>query len=248
MITDPLTILVRSAMAFTVTNLDDIVLLMLFFSQVGPALGRRHIVVGQYLGFALLVVLSLPGFLGGLLLPRPWIGLLGVVPILIGLSQLLWVAADAETESAGEMTGGGLGRHWGGLSPQTTTIAAITLANGGDNVGVYMPMFASSSGLGLAITLAVFFSLVGAWCLVAHRLATLGAIATLLTRYGSKVVPFVLMVLGGLILVDSHTLEYRGLTALALTIMAIATLHLLRSAPRPVALVGAPVQRIKSST
>ena len=109
-------------------------------------------------------------------------------------------------------------------------------------------MFASSSGLGLAITLAVFFSLVGAWCLVAYRLATLGAIATLLTGYGSKVVPFVLMVLGGLILIDSHTLEYRGLTALALTIMAIATLHLLRSAARPVALVGAPVQRIKSST
>jgi cadmium resistance protein CadD (predicted permease) len=61
-----------------------------------------------------------------------------------------------------------MGRHWGGLSPQTTTIAAITLANGGDNVGAYMPMFASSSGLGLAITLAVFFSLVGAWCLVAN--------------------------------------------------------------------------------
>ena len=61
-----------------------------------------------------------------------------------------------------------MGRHWGGLSPQTTTIAAITLANGGDNVGVYMPMFANSSGLGLAITLAVFFSLVGAWCRVAN--------------------------------------------------------------------------------
>lgn len=238
--TDPLAILVRSAMAFTVTNLDDIVLLMLFFSQVGPALARRHIVVGQYLGFALLVMLSLPGFFGGLLLPRPWIGLLGVVPILIGLSQLLWVEAEAETESVGEVTGGG-------LSPQATSIAAITLANGGDNVGIYIPMFASSSGLGLVITLAVFFILVGAWCLVAYRLATLGAIAALLTGYGSKVVPFVLMVLGGLILVDSHTLEYRGLTALALTIMAIATLHLLRSAPRPVSLVEAPIQRIKSS-
>jgi cadmium resistance protein CadD (predicted permease) len=185
--------------------------------------------------------------LGGLLLPRPWIGLLGVVPILIGLSQLLWVEAETETESVGEVTGGGVGRHWGGLSPQATSIAAITLANGGDNVGVYMPLFASSSGLGLALTLAVFFILVGAWCLVAYRLATLGAIAALLTGYGSKVVPFVLMVLGGLILVDSHTLEYRGLTALALTIMAIATLHLLRSAPRPVSLVEAPIQRIKSS-
>lgn len=247
MITDPLAILVRSAMAFTVTNLDDIVLLMLFFSQVGPALARRHIVVGQYLGFALLVMLSLPGFFGGLLLPRPWIGLLGVVPILIGLSQLLWVEAEAETESVGQISPVAVGQRCRGLSPQATSIAAITLANGGDNVGIYIPMFASSSGLGLVITLAVFFILVGAWCLVAYRLATLGAIAALLTGYGSKVVPFVLMVLGGLILVDSHTLEYRGLTALALTIMAIATLHLLRSAPRPVSLVEAPIQRIKSS-
>jgi hypothetical protein len=46
------------------------------------------------------------------------------------------------------------------------------------------------------------------------------------------VVPFVLMALGGLILVDSHTLEYRGLTALALTIIGICVIHLLRTAAR----------------
>ncbi|MEP0949897.1 MULTISPECIES: cadmium resistance transporter [Cyanophyceae] len=231
--TDLLTTLGRSSMAFAATNLDDIVILMLFFSQVGAALGKRHIVAGQYVGFAGLVALSLPGFFGSLLFPRPWIGLLGVVPIVIGLSQLLSVVADETNgEDTGEVllapTSGGSG--W--LSPQTTSVAAITMANGGDNVGIYMPMFASSDGLGLGVTLAVFFGLVGVWCFVAYQLTQVGAIAALLTRYGSQVVPFVLMALGGLILVDSHTLEYRGLTALTLTILGICVIHLLRETMR----------------
>lgn len=233
MITDVPLIFVRSAVAFAATNLDDIVILMLFFSQVGVALRRRHIVAGQYIGFAGLVALSLPGFFGSLLFPRPWIGLLGVVPIVIALSQLLSVAPDKESgEDTGEMlltpTSGD--SNW--LSPQTTSMAAITMANGGDNVGVYMPMFANCDGLGLGIILAVFFGLVGVWCLVAYQLTKVGAISVLLTRYGSQVVPFVLMALGGLILVDSHTLDYRGLTALALTIIGICVLHLLRTATR----------------
>ena len=72
--------------AFTATNLDDILILMLFFSQVNALFRKRHIVVGQYLGFAALVAASLPSFFGSLLLPRPCIGLLGLVPIAIAFS------------------------------------------------------------------------------------------------------------------------------------------------------------------
>ena len=50
--------------AFSATNIDDIVILTLFFSQVNAAFRRRHIVVGQYLGFGTLVLASLPGFFG----------------------------------------------------------------------------------------------------------------------------------------------------------------------------------------
>jgi len=48
--------------AFTATNIDDIVILLLFFSQVNASFRRHHIVVGQYLGFTVLVIFSLPGF------------------------------------------------------------------------------------------------------------------------------------------------------------------------------------------
>jgi len=75
--------------AFTATNLDDIVILLLFFSQVKPIFKRKHIVAGQYLGFAALVLISLPGFFGSFLLPRPWIGMLGILPTAIGINRLL---------------------------------------------------------------------------------------------------------------------------------------------------------------
>ena len=61
------------ATAFCATNLDDILVLLVFFSQVNDSFRCRHIVVGQYLGFTILVLASLPGFFGSLILPKPWI-------------------------------------------------------------------------------------------------------------------------------------------------------------------------------
>ncbi|MEA5419216.1 cadmium resistance transporter [Spirulina sp. CCNP1310] len=220
------TALIQGITAFTATNLDDIVILMLLFSQVGVSLHGRQIVAGQYLGIVALILISLPGFLGASLLPRPWIGLLGILPIVIGFSQ--WFSPDGDNDS--EPAQINQSRSSGFFAPQTLSIAAITIANGGDNVGIYLPLFASVNGVKLVVILAVFLSLVGLWCYGAYRLARLEAIAKLLTRYGDLLVPFVLIGLGVLILIDSHTLEYRGLTALALSIIGICLIHLMRNA------------------
>lgn len=82
--------------AFIATNIDDIIVLLLFFSQINADFRRRHIVIGQYLGFTTIVLASLPGFFGGLIVPREWIGLLGLLPITIGVKQLV----DRDTEAA----------------------------------------------------------------------------------------------------------------------------------------------------
>jgi cadmium resistance transport/sequestration family protein len=213
--------------AFCATNLDDILILLLFFTQVGTHFRRRQIVTGQYLGFAALVLASLPGFLGGLLLPRPWIGLLGLVPIFIGLSRLLNPEEEENNEvsALAPQDSPSLG---GFLSAQTYGVAAITFANGGDNIGIYMPLFASCSWESLAIILGEFFLLVGVWCYAAYQLTKIQMIAENLTRYGNFIIPFVLMGLGILILIDSHTLEHRGLTVLALILSAVCLATLLR--------------------
>ncbi|OLP17066.1 transporter [Leptolyngbya sp. 'hensonii'] len=214
--------------AFTATNLDDIIMLLLFFSQVNALFQRRHIVAGQYLGFTALVLASLPGFFGSLLLPRPWIGLLGIVPIAIGLNRLLNPDTDAEEET---ITLDTTHSPWAAsfLSPYTYSVAAITFANGGDNIGIYMPLFASSTPEKLLTILGIFFTLVGVWCYAADRLTRLPAIAQTLTRYGNQLVPYVLIGLGVLILIDSHTLENRGLTVLVLVVSSLSVLMLRHS-------------------
>jgi cadmium resistance transport/sequestration family protein len=196
--------------SFIATNLDDIVVLVIFFSQVSATFRRRHIVFGQYLGFTALLLLSLPGYFGGLVLPKAWVGLLGLLPLGVGISQLFnrdtdepeiqTVSITSESKASIRTVMGSL------LSPQAYQVAAVTIANGGDNIGIYVPLFASSTFPRLAIIVSVFLVLVGIWCWVAERLTRQRAIALLLSRYGHRAIPFVLIGLGLYISIDSGTL------------------------------------------
>lgn len=212
--------------AFIATNLDDIVILLLFFSQVNAVFRRRHIVAGQYLGFGALVLLSLPSFFGSFLLPRPWIGILGILPIAIGISSLLTPNTEESDEEPTQPENSWFTSF---MSPQTYSVAAVTFANGGDNIGIYVPLFASATWESLLAILGVFFSLVGVWCYTAYRLTCVPAIAETLTRYGNQLIPFVLIGLGVLILLDSHTLEDRGLAVVTLVISGMCLLNLIRN-------------------
>lgn len=202
--------------AFIATNLDDLVILMLFFAQINAVFRPKHIVVGQYLGFGALILASLPGFFGGLIVPKPWIGLLGLVPIAIGLYQLIHPEDENEVQTVANdfqstiklpiLSALGL------LAPQSYQVAAVTIANGGDNIGIYVPLFAASNAASLRVILSVFFVLVGVWCYVAYQLARHPIVARVLTRYGAAIVPFVLIGVGIFILIDSET--YRLLITL----------------------------------
>ncbi|MEG4167083.1 MULTISPECIES: cadmium resistance transporter [unclassified Microcoleus] len=201
--------------AFTATNLDDILILLLFFSQVNAVFRRRHIVFGQFLGFTALVFVSLPGFFGRLIFPPDWIGMLGLLPIAIGLSRLLNPETD-DSEVEAELEQSEKSFFSSFLSPQTYSVAAVTVANGGDNIGIYVPLFASNTLESLAVILGVFFAMVGVWCYAAYRLIQMRAIADTLTRYGNQLVPFVLIGLGMAILVKSGTLASPTLSIISL--------------------------------
>lgn len=195
--------------AFTATNIDDIVILTLFFSQVNKTFRSRHIYIGQYLGFAVLVIASLTGFFGGLVVPSNWIGLLGLMPIATGLSRLLNKESDSDVESETVVAEKSARLHWSRfanasfISPQTYSVAAVTIANGSDNIGIYMPLFANSTWESLLIILGIFFSLVGVWCYAAYTLTRLPAINQVITPHSNALVPFVLIALGAYIVWES---------------------------------------------
>ncbi|BAY22550.1 cadmium resistance transporter [Calothrix sp. NIES-2100] len=207
--------------AFTATNLDDLVILTLLFSQVNKTFRHQHIVIGQYLGFCTLVIASLVGFLGGLVLPSSWIGLLGLVPITIGLNRLLNSESDSESDTELETDFSHSSALANFLSPQAYSVAAITIANGSDNVGIYMPLFAHTALSSLLVIVAVFLVLVGVWCYVTYKLTCQVTIANLLTRYGNHLVPFVLIGLGVFIILDSASLTPIFLAASCLFLVGL---------------------------
>lgn len=206
------TAITTGVIAFSATNIDDLVILMLFFSQVNTTFRRRHIVGGQYLGFTALIIASLPGFFGGLMLPEYWIGRLGLVPITIGLSLLLNPQSNSFEEVVEETQSNSSDLN-SFLSPQTYSVAAITFANGGDNISIYMSLFASSDVQSFLVILGIFFLLLGVWCYVTYKLSRQPAIADVLTRYGNTLVPFVLIGLGVFIVLESQSLTPLALIA-----------------------------------
>lgn len=211
--------------AFTATNLDDLVILTLLFSQVNATFRSRHIVIGQYLGFSALLIASLSGFFGGLILPSHWIGLLGLVPIAIGLNRLFNPESDSSEEAQEETEQPNASPFASFLSPQTYSVAAITVANGSDNISIYVPLFANSELASLLVILGVFLSLVGVWCYVTYKLTCQPAIADVLTRYGNTLVPYVLIGLGVFIVLESSAMTLLALAASCACLMGLVRIN-----------------------
>lgn len=183
---------------FVVTNVDDIVLLALFFGQAaGRRGGATQVVLGQYLGFAAILAASIVGALGVGLFPDTVIPYFGLIPLLLGVREAWEVwrerheADDAHDEKP--TTRGG---------PTMLTVAAVTFANGGDNIGVYVPVFAAAGTGSLAVFAVVFLVLVAVWCVAGRFFATRPVIARALSRWGDIVLPVVLIGIGLLILIE----------------------------------------------
>lgn len=217
-----ITTLLTGLSVFVATNIDDIVILTLFFSQPNQYL-RRHIILGQCLGFTALIGASLVGYFGGLFVPKAWIGLLGFVPIAIGITYLI-KRQDEEPSDVQAISGSNVS-HTNLLSPQTYVVAATTIANGGDNIGIYVPLFASSDAVSLGVILVVFYVLLGVWCLIAERLTRQPTVAHVLRRYGKAIVPFVLISLGVYILIESGT--YRLMPFFPVASYSLADNHMM---------------------
>ncbi|MEH2257757.1 cadmium resistance transporter [Nostoc sp.] len=215
------TAITTGAIAFIATNIDDIVILLLFFSQINTNFRSRHIVAGQFLGFTVLLILSLPGLFGGLVLSKNWIGLLGLLPISIGISSLVNKEEDSSKEIIAATEEAEISTIPSFFSPQTYSVAAVTIANGSDNISVYIPLFASCNLESFLVIIGLFFLLLGVWCYVAYKLINNRVIAEVFTHYVNNLVPFVLIGLGTFIVLKSEALSPIKLAASSICLMIL---------------------------
>ena len=195
--------LVASLIAFVVTNLDDIFILILFFSD--RKLKHRNIITGQFLGISTLILLSFLGSFIGLLIDVKYVGLLGVVPIYIGIKSFISLGNRSESER--EVA---INFNSGTHLRQTLAVASVTIANGGDNISIYVPLYAAFTNSGKVTMSLVFLVMTAAWCFIANRLSNYPIIKRSLEEYGHIVTPFLFILLGIYIMYESNTFDLLG--------------------------------------
>lgn len=191
------TILAAAGM-FAATNIDDIVVLTALFLASSKGKPRPwHIVGGQYAGFITLVGLSLLAALGLSIVPDEWVGLLGFLPLTLGVLGLIRGLKEDGDDDENKLTGG-LG---------LIGIAGITIANGADNIAIYTPVFRTMAPSDTAITVVVFLALVALWCALGKIIGTHHRVVETLERVEHWLVPAVFIGLGLTILVGSGSLQ-----------------------------------------
>ena len=92
-----------------------------------------------------------------------------------------------------------LGRWTGG-----SLVALVTIANGGDNIGAYVPVFATRTPVEIVAIVLVFLVMTALWCLAGIALVSHPRLGPPVRRLAAPLTPFVLMGIGVLIIVESE--------------------------------------------
>lgn len=212
--------------SFASTNIDDVFILMLFFTQLNDAMKRRHVIIGQYLGIGLLTAISITGALGVSVIPREYVGLLGLVPISLGVKEYV----DHKIE-INENANTGQQEHQNIKDSEVKKISynksnfiitwikrfinssvlkvfSVTLANGGDNIGIYIPLFTGMNLLYTWITVIIFILLTAVWCFIGLKLSEHPFVQKNVEKYKHIFVPIIFIGLGIFILMKSGTIRF----------------------------------------
>jgi cadmium resistance transport/sequestration family protein len=195
----PLSTIGAAVGVFAGTDIDDLIVLTLL-SLAARATGRptkAHIIAGQYLGIAALVAASSIAAIGLLVVPQQWVGLLGLAPLALGLRGLLAATRSGDSDHDDRVAAAGL---W--------SIAALTIANGADNLSVYIPLFRTIGVGDSLLTVAVFAIMVAVWLTVGFWLGSHKRVVDVVERSGHWLVPAVFVAIGILILIRSGVITH----------------------------------------
>ena len=174
---------------FASTNIDDIFLTMAFFADL--RLSRSAIVVGKFVGIGSLTLLSTIAAAGSLVVSPEWIALMGFVPLGLGL-HALWTNRRATSEKE---DGDGIEQAPSAFLAQVGAVAGVTAANGGDNLGVYVPVFAEDFSA-IPVFVLVFAVMTVLWCVAGNLLVSHPRIIGSMRGLSRRLLPYVLIVLG----------------------------------------------------
>jgi len=191
-LTDFASLLATGTTAFVASNIDDTFILILLFST--PGLLVHNIILGQFLGILVLVIISsLAAFLT-LAVPLFVIGLMGFIPIILGIKRLLELQEAPIKKKQFLKT-----EHLSLL-----LVSAVTISNGGDDIGVFTPLFAKyNTPAEVTILVILFMVMTGLWCIATFYFIKHPFVVSRVKYFSRIVTPFALICIGVYIILDS---------------------------------------------
>ena len=192
---------VTSIILYSGTAVDLLIILMLFFAKRKSRKDIINIYLGQFLGSVSLIFLSLLfAFVLNYIPSKEILGLLGLIPIFLGLKVLLLGDSDGEA-----IAKDGLRKDNKNL---IFLVAMITFAScGADNIGVFVPYFTTLNLANLIVTLLTFLVMIYLLVFSAQKLAQVPSVGETLEKYSRWFIAVVYLGLGIYILIENNSFD-----------------------------------------
>ena len=192
---------VTSIILYSGTAVDLLIILMLFFAKRKSRKDIINIYLGQFLGSVSLILLSLLfAFVLNYIPSKEILGLLGLVPIFLGLKVLLLGDSDGEA-----IAKDGLRKDDKNL---IFLVAMITFAScGADNIGVFVPYFITLNLANLIVALLTFLVMIYLLVFSAQKLAQVPSVGETLEKYSRWFIAVVYLGLGMYILIENNSFD-----------------------------------------
>lgn len=192
---------VTSIILYSGTAVDLLIILMLFFSKRKSRKDIINIYLGQFLGSVSLILLSLLfAFVLDYIPSKEILGLLGLIPIFLGIKVLLLGDSDGEA-----IAKEGLRKDNKNL---IFLVAMITFAScGADNIGVFVPYFTTLNLANLIVALLTFLVMIYLLVFSAQKLAQVPSVGETLEKYSRWFVAVVYLGLGVYILIENNSFD-----------------------------------------
>ena len=191
--------IVTSIILYSGTAVDLLIILMLFFAKRKSRKDIINIYLGQFLGSVSLILLSLLfAFILNYIPSKEILGLLGLIPIFLGLKVLLLGDSDGDA-----IVKDGLRKDNKNL---IFLVAMITFAScGADNIGVFVPYFTTLNLANLIVALFTFLVMIYLLVFSAQKLAQVPSIGETLEKYSRWFIAVVYLGLGIYILIENNS-------------------------------------------
>ena len=192
---------ITSIILYSGTAVDLLIILMLFFAKRKSRKDIINIYLGQFLGSVSLILLSLLfAFVLNYIPSKEILGLLGLIPIFLGLKVLLLGDSDGEA-----IAKEGLRKDNKNL---IFLVAMITFAScGADNIGVFVPYFTTLNLANLIVTLLTFLVMIYLLVFSAQKLAQVPSVGETLEKYSRWFIAVVYLGLGMYILIENNSFD-----------------------------------------